>query len=327
MEEHCFTKRAPLLSKKIEKRADVVSDLNLQGFLAWGTRVDKDALDKVMDVVSIREHKCIVDVVAPSPAPMVQGRLIKTKQCNRTTCPRCDTLRGGYYFQHTSTRWTPRLALVASKGFPGCPNLARFLCKNLRWPLGLLPSNAETELRREAQATVSMATSSQSDDQRVDKASDRESLILVFLLEKWNAKAAAQGVVPSSGRKQGSTKADRLAERMRTYQSEASALLALVLGVQEDNDPDKEESEGSLSGHCNVLLQTTVQIRHAGKKTYAATCACTAKASFPGRLRRAGKHRQAKWEQKKRTPPCLSSSLSAASSFVITHWVKAEASE
>ncbi len=254
MEEHCFTRRAPLLTKKIAKRADVVSDLNLQGFLAWASRVDEDALNKVWDVVSIREHKCIVDCIVPSPAPSVRGKMMRTKPCNRAECPRCETLRGGYYFQHTSTKWTPRLAVVAPKGFPGCPNLCRFLCKNLRWPLGLLPDGADTELRLEAQAALSEASS---EPLPSVASTDKEALTLAFLLGKWNAAASAQGRVASTGRLVGISKSQRLAERMEAYQKEAAAILALVLGVGSPEESEEEHDSGSLSGRCTTTRPPT----------------------------------------------------------------------
>ena len=195
--------RAPRLERGITKRADVVSDINLNSFLHWCREVKEDKLRRTLEKVSIRVHLSSTDGLVADPPLRVRDLAVRQKPCNRPQCDRCDTKKGGYYFNYCAKQWTPLLSLVSPKGLPASPDQARFLCSQLSWPAGL---------RRDGLETAAIV-------KQLDEA-----------LAKWEAQVVIRGLT-WSGRQPGLDKKERADIRREQFLKDANSALAYATGV------------------------------------------------------------------------------------------------
>ena len=195
--------RAPPLANGITKRAEVVSDINLNSFLHWAQEVDAEKLRRTLAEVNIRVHLSSLDGLVEDPPLRIRGQEVRQKPCNRLRCVRCDTQKGGYYFNYCSRQWTPQLSLVSPSGLPASPDQARFLCAQVAWPAGLLRDGSRTE------AIVQQ---------------------LADALSRWGAQVNSRGLT-WAGRTPGLSKAERAELRRRQYLEEARGALACATGA------------------------------------------------------------------------------------------------
>jgi hypothetical protein len=195
--------RAPCLERGITKRADVVSDINLNSFLHWCREVEEDRLRRTLAEVNIRVHLSSTDGLVAEPPLRVRGLVVRQKLCNRPQCVRCDTKKGGYYFNYCAKQWTPLLSLVSPGGLPASPDQARFLCARVSWPAGLRRDGFETEAIVEQLAEA---------------------------LGNWEAQVTSRGLT-WAGRAPGLSKAQRAELRRRQYLEEARSALAYATGA------------------------------------------------------------------------------------------------
>jgi hypothetical protein len=202
LQEHNFENRAATLGTGIHRRAEVVSDVNLNSFIHWASTAKMNGLKDVLRRVNVRKHRSSLDGVVQDAPLRVQGLLMTTKPCNRQECIRCETGKGGYFFSFCHKSWTPRLALVQPKGFPASPDLARFLCGRVSFPHGLLRGQGEKKSAAESGLEIEEA------------------------LKAWETVTRTYGVSCLTGRTDGIKKSDKELLRKKRYQVEASLALA-----------------------------------------------------------------------------------------------------
>ena len=127
------------LSHQVKWEPFVLSDINLSSFLAWAGKTETSELVAVLSLVNLGIHRGCGE----SPSVHVRSKEglnfpIPQISCNREECDRCTRGASGYYFQWTSSRWTPRLAVLRWGGLARYPNEAKNYCLSVPFPVGLL---------------------------------------------------------------------------------------------------------------------------------------------------------------------------------------------
>jgi hypothetical protein len=149
------------LSHEVKWDSFVVSDINLSSFLAWAGKTETRELEEVLSLVSLVIHRGCGD----SPSVQVAAKdglnfLMPQISCNRGVCDRCSRGASGYYFQWTSSRWTPRLAVLRWDFLARYPNQGNTYCLSVPFPVGFLTVDLRSEdvqdhLRRIFEACLS----------------------------------------------------------------------------------------------------------------------------------------------------------------------------
>jgi hypothetical protein len=143
------------LSYQVKWEPFVLADINLGSFLSWAERTETSELEEILAIVNLSVHRGL-GIPVPVQVRSKTGAkfLITQLSCNRGECDRCTRGASGYYFQWTSSRWTPRLAVLRWGGLARYPNEAKSYCTCVPFPVGLIDGEFNANDARRELSTI-----------------------------------------------------------------------------------------------------------------------------------------------------------------------------